>query len=133
MASFNKVVLMGNLTRDPEVRQLASGTAVGDLGVAINERYKDKDGAWQEKPVFVDVTAWGKTAENCDKYLNKGSAVLIEGRLQFDQWETDDGQKRSKLKVVADNVQFIGGKSKSKDGPAYKVVSKDDPDDDLPY
>lgn len=112
MANLNKVFLMGNLTRDPEVRYIPSGTAVADLGVAVNERYKDRDsGEWREKPVFVDVTVWRRQAETCAEYLSKGSPVMIEGRLQLDQWENKEGQKRSKLKVLADRVQFLPGGS----------------------
>jgi single-strand DNA-binding protein len=108
MASLNKVFLMGNLTRDPEVRYIPSGTAVADLSLAINERFKDRDtGEWREKPVFVDVTVWRRQAETCAEYLSKGSPVMIEGRLQLDQWESNEGQKRSKLKVLADRVQFL--------------------------
>lgn len=110
MASLNKVFLMGNLTRDPELRYIPSGTAVADLGLAINERFKDRDsGEWREKPVFVDVTVWRRQAETCADYLSKGSPVMIEGRLQLDQWENSEGQKRSKLKVLADRVQFLSG------------------------
>ena len=110
MANLNKVFLMGNLTRDPELRYIPSGTAVADLGLAINERYKDRDsGEWREKPVFVDVTVWRRQAETCSEYLSKGSPVMIEGRLQLDQWENSEGQKRSKLKVLADRVQFLSG------------------------
>jgi len=108
MASLNKVFLMGNLTRDPEVRYIPSGTAVADLSLAVNERFKDRDtGEWREKPVFVDITVWRRQAETCAEYLSKGSPVMIEGRLQLDQWENNEGQKRSKLKVLADRVQFL--------------------------
>lgn len=117
MANLNKVFLMGNLTHDPEVRYIPSGTAVADLRMAVNERYKDRDsGEWREKPVFVDVTVWRRQAETAGEYLSKGSPVLIEGRLQLDQWETDDGQKRSKLKVTADRVQFLSSSGGGKGG-----------------
>lgn len=150
MASLNKVFLMGNLTRDPEVRYIPSGTAVADLGVAVNERFKDRDsGEWREKAVFVDVTVWRRQAETCAEYLSKGSPVMIEGRLQLDQWENSEGQKRSKLKVLADRVQFLSaaqGKGGSSGGGGHKSgnggvspasSSHDEPvetdDDDLPF
>jgi len=107
MSSFNKVMLLGNLTRDPEVRYIPSGTAVCDIGLAINDSYKTKDGDKKESTVFVDIVVWGNSAENCGKYLSQGSQVFIEGRLQLDQWESKDGDKRSKLRVRADNVQFM--------------------------
>lgn len=108
MANFNKVMLMGNLTRDPDLKFISNGSAVCNLGLAINRKYKVDD-EWKTDVCYVDVTVWSKTAENCAEYLKKGSPVFIEGRLQLDEWETDDGQKRTKLKVVADNVQFLSG------------------------
>ena len=108
MANLNKVFLVGNLTRDPEVKYLPSGTAVADLGLAVNEVYKNRDGETKESTVFVDVAVWARQAETCGEYLSKGSPVLIEGRLQLDQWETQQGEKRSKLRVRADRVQFLG-------------------------
>lgn len=108
MPSFNRVVLMGNLTRDPKVRQIPSGMSVADIAVATNERYRNREGEQVEKTCFVDIVAWGRQAETCGQYLSKGSPVLVEGRLQFDQWETTDGQRRSKLCIKADRVQFLG-------------------------
>jgi single-strand DNA-binding protein len=108
MASFNRVVLVGNLTRDVELRYIPSGMAVSDIGLAINDRVK-KDGQWVEETTFVDVTLWGRTAEIANEYLSKGSNILIEGRLKLDSWETD-GQKRSKLKVIGERLQMLGGK-----------------------
>jgi single-strand DNA-binding protein len=110
MASFNRVILVGNLTRDPELRYLASGTAVTDIGLAVNDRRKNQSGEWVEETTFVDVTLWGRTAEVCSEYLTKGSPVLIEGRLKLDTWEAQDGQKRSKLKVVGDRMQMLSGR-----------------------
>src|SRR5271154_1554198 len=107
MANFNKVLLMGNLTRDPEVKYTPKGTAVCDLGVAINDSYKAQDGTIKETVTFVDVEVWGRTAENCKQYLTKGRPVFIEGQLRLDTWE-QEGQKRSKMKVRADRVQFLG-------------------------
>src|SRR6056297_1340985 len=98
MASFNKVVLLGNLTRDVEVRFTPSSTPVTDIGLAVNDRRKNASGEWVEEATFVDVTLWGRTAEVAGEYLAKGSQVLVEGRLKLDQWE-QDGQRRSKLKV----------------------------------
>jgi single-strand DNA-binding protein len=108
MASFNRVILVGNLTRDPELRYIPSGTAVSEIGLAINERVKRNE-QWVEETVFVDVTLWGRTAEVANEYLSKGSPVLIEGRLKLDTWEKD-GQKRSKLRVTAEKMQMLGGR-----------------------
>lgn len=110
MASFNRVILIGNLTRDIELRYLASGMAVTDIGLAVNDRRKGANGEWVEETSFVDVTVWGRTAEVMSEYLSKGSPVFIEGRLKQDTWEAQDGQKRSKLKVVCERMQLIGGK-----------------------
>jgi single-strand DNA-binding protein len=107
-ASLNKVFLMGNLTRDPEVKYTPKGTAVGDLAMAINDSYKAQDGTIKETVTYVDVEVWGRTAENCKQYLTKGRPVFVEGQLKLDQWE-QEGQKRSKMKVRADRVQFLGG------------------------
>lgn len=109
MANLNKVLLMGNLTRDPEVRYTPKGTAVTELGIAVNRTYSGENGEKREEVTFVDVTVWGRSAENAGEYLRKGRPVFIEGRLQLDSWEDkQSGQKRNKLKVVADNVQFLG-------------------------
>ena len=109
MTGFNRVVLMGNLTRDPELRHIPSGTSVADLGLALNERYRNKNGEVAEKTCFVDIVTWEKQAENCCKYLTKGSPILVEGSLQLDQWKSDDGQNRSRLRVKASKVQFLSG------------------------
>jgi single-strand DNA-binding protein len=109
--SLNRVMLAGNLTRDPQVRFLASEKAVAEFGLAINRRFKDKDGQNKEEVTFVDVETWGRTAELVGQYLTKGRACYIEGRLKFDSWEDKEGQKRSKLKVVADNVQFLDSRA----------------------
>jgi single-strand DNA-binding protein len=109
MASFNRVILLGNLTRDVEVRYLQSGTAVADVGLAVNDRRKGQNGEWIEETTFVDVTLWGRTAEVAGEYLGKGSPILIEGRLKYDTWEKD-GQKRSKLSVVCERMQMVGAK-----------------------
>jgi len=112
MASFNKVIIMGNLTRDPELKYIPSGSAVGRLGLAMNRKYKGTDGEMKEDVCFVTVVVWGKQAETCNEYLSKGSSVLVEGRLQSSSYETKEGQKRNVLDVVADRVQFLGSKKK---------------------
>ena len=106
-ASFNRVVLVGNLTRDVVLGSTQTETPVTDIGLAVNERRKDQSGNWIDEPVFVDVTLWGRTAEVANEYLSKGSAVLIEGRLRLDTWE-DNGQKRSRLRVVGERMQMLG-------------------------
>jgi single-strand DNA-binding protein len=116
MASLNRVILLGNVTRDPELRYIASGTAVTDLGLAVNDRRKNATGEWVEETTFINVTLWARTAELASEYLSKGSPVLIEGRLKYDAWETPDGQKRSKLSVVGDRMQFLGAKGQGGGG-----------------
>ena len=108
VASVNKVVLIGNLTRDPELTHTASGAAVASFGLAVNRKYKQGD-EWKEDVCFVDITTWGNLADNCSKYISKGSPVFVEGRLNLGTWEKD-GEKRSKLDVVAITVQFLGNK-----------------------
>ena len=108
MASYNRVVLMGNLTRDVELRYTPSGTAVTDISLAVNERVKRND-QWSDEVHFFDVTLWGRTAEIAGEYLSKGSPVLVEGRLKHDRWE-QDGQKRSKVKIVGEKMQMLGSK-----------------------
>lgn len=136
MSSFNRVILVGNLTRDPELRHLASGTAVAEIGLAINERVKRND-EWVEDTTFVDVTLWGRTAEVADQYLRTGAPVLIEGRLKLDTWEKD-GQKRSKLKVVGERMQMLGSAKGEGAATARKQVSQAvsagvAEDDDIPF
>ncbi len=108
MASYNRVILVGNLTRDIELKYTQGGTAVTDIGMAVNDRRKSATGEWIDETTFVDVTLWGRTAEVASEYLGKGSPILIEGRLKLDTWETD-GQKRSKLRVVCDRMQMLSG------------------------
>ncbi|MFQ3671269.1 MAG: single-stranded DNA-binding protein [Verrucomicrobiia bacterium] len=107
MASLNRVFLMGNLTKDPDFRQTPKGTAVCDLGLAINSSYRTTDGVEREEVVYVDLVVWGRQAETCRDYLSKGSPVFVEGRLQLDQWESN-GEKKSKMRVRAERVQFLG-------------------------
>lgn len=108
MASLNKVFLIGNLTRDPELRYTPSGLAVVNLRLAVNRRYKDRNGELKEEVCFVTVTAWDKQAEVCNQYLAKGKPVFVEGRLQSRSWETTDGQKRNVLDIRAERIQFLG-------------------------
>ncbi len=113
MASFNKVILMGNLTRDPELRVTPKGTAVCQLGLAINSSYKDKEGNTKEETTFVDIDVFGRQAEVIAKYMSKGRPILVEGRLKLDSWESKEGEKRNKLKVVLENFQFVGARGES--------------------
>lgn len=112
MATLNKVLLIGNLTKDPEVRFLPSGKAVTEIRLAINNKYKLASGEEREETCFVGVVVWGKQGEACGQYLSKGSPLLVEGRLQYDEWEKD-GQKFNRLRVVADRTQFIGAPKRS--------------------
>ena len=131
MASYNKVIIVGNLTRDPEQKFTSSGTAVADLGLAINESFKNKAGETVENTVFVDVVVWGRQAETAAEFLSKGSSVLIEGKLQLDQWENEAGEKRSKMRVRADRVQFLTSKSQST-GTRPASVTDEKPKGDSP-
>lgn len=119
-ASLNKVFVMGNLTRDPELRYIPSGSAVANFSIAVNRTYKDTTGEKKEEVSFIRVVVWGKMAEVCGEYLTKGRPVLVEGRLKSSTWEGQDGQKRSALDVVATNVQFLGSKDRdrSQQGPS---------------
>ena len=152
MASFNKVILLGNLTRDPEVRYTPKGTAVTELGMAVNRVYTAENGEKREETTFVDVTLWGRTAEIAGEYLKKGRPVFIEGRLQLDTWDDkQSGQKRSKLKVVGEGLQLIGSRPgggggggggdeegssaarPSKSAPPPKVAPAEPDDDEIPF
>ena len=146
MASFNKVLLLGNLTRDPEVRYTPKGSAVADLGLAVNRTYTTEGGEKREEVTFVDVTFWGRTAEVAGEYLKKGRSVFIEGRLQLDTWDDkQSGQKRSKLKVIGEMMQMLGSRPGSGGGegeegerparsgktmPPPKAAGPSEPDDD---
>lgn len=117
MAYLNKVFLIGNLTRDPELRVTPKGTAICQFGIAVNRQFKDESGATRDETTFVDIEAWGKQGELVSKYLSKGSLAMVEGRLKLDQWEDKtSGQKRSKIKVVLDNVQFLSSRGGSGGG-----------------
>ncbi|MDE0301428.1 MAG: single-stranded DNA-binding protein [Candidatus Poribacteria bacterium] len=120
MASYNKVILMGNLTRDPELRYLPSGSAVANIGLAINRNWTDREsGEKREEVCFVDLEAFGRTAETMNEYLQKGRAVLIEGRLRYRTWETDDGQRRSKHDIFVERFQFVGGRQDGGESGEY--------------
>jgi single-strand DNA-binding protein len=113
VANYNKVILIGNLTRDVELKHIPSGQAVAQIGLAVNRKYKTKDGQQQEETTFIDCEAWGRTAEVMQQYLSKGKPVMIDGRLKLDTWQDKDGSNRSKLKVVIENFQFINSKGES--------------------
>ena len=113
MAAFNKVILIGNLTRDPDLRVTNAGLSICKLGLAVNRNYTTKEGDSKDETTYVDIDAFGKQAEILSKYMQKGKPLMIEGRLKLDQWESSDGQKRSKLGVVLENFQFIGGREES--------------------
>ena len=111
MANINRVVVSGNLTRDPELRQLAGGNSVCKLRIAVNTRKKDRDSnQWSDHPNYFDVTVWGAQGENVAKYLTKGSPLLIDGRLEWREWQAQDGQTRQAVEIIAENTQFIGGR-----------------------
>ena len=148
MASFNKVILLGNLTRDPEVRYTPKGTAVTDLGLAVNRTYTADNGEKREEVTFVDVTFWGRTAEVAGEYLKKGRPIFVEGRLQLDSWDDkQSGQKRSKLKVIGENMQMLGaprgggggdeessgGSRSSKPAPPPKAAPSAPDEDEIPF
>ncbi|MEA1870883.1 MAG: single-stranded DNA-binding protein [Candidatus Bipolaricaulota bacterium] len=126
-ASLNKVILIGNLTADPELQYTASGTARTKFRIAINRQYKDKSGQLQEDVTFVPIVAWGSQAENCANYLSKGRSVAIEGRLRIHTFETQEGEKRKMTEVVARNVQFLGGPSRSADEPGTVPTGNEKP------
>lgn len=138
MASFNKVFLMGNLTRDPELRYTSGGAAVASFGLAVNRKFKQGE-EWKEDVCFVDITVWAKLGENCAQYLHKGSQAFIEGRLNFQSWEAEGGQKRNKLEVVANNVQFLskpgpgGGEGVKESIGGSGTPPRPDPEDDIPF
>jgi single-strand DNA-binding protein len=147
MASFNKVYLMGNLTRDPEVRTTPSGLKIAKLGLAVNRRYKTRENETKEETTYVDIDAFGAQAEVLEKYCQKGSPLFIEGRLRLEQWQNSNGENRSKLSIVLENFQFIGGRgdsASSESSGSYENTSETPPtgestggnfeeDDDIPF
>lgn len=143
MANLNKVLLLGNVTRDPEVRYTPKGSAVCDLGVAVNRNYTTDSGEKREEVTFVDVTLWGRTAEVASEYLKKGRPVFVEGRLQMDTWDDKQtGQKRTRLRVVAENMQLLGGRpsggvegpgeSRQASAPPKKSGTSETDEDEIP-
>ena len=143
MASFNRVILVGNVTRDIELRYTPGGLAVTDLGLAVNDRRKNQAGEWVDETTFLDVTLWGRQAEVASEYLSKGSPVLVEGRLKLDTWE-QEGQKRSKLRVVGERMQMLGSRTsgarperQDAEFSQSAAVVRDEPDtrpdDDIPF
>ena len=143
MANINRVVLVGNLTRDPELRHTPSGTAVCKLRIAVNTRQKDAQGNWGDKPNYFDVTVWGNQGESCAQFLSKGRAVGVDGRLDWREWEAQDGTKRQAVEIIADTVQFLGGREGGVEGerqfvPAAASAAADSDfgagaDDDIPF
>ncbi len=136
MANFNRVILIGNLTRDPQLSYLPSQTPVVESGIAVNRRWKSKEGEKKEETCFVDWRAYGKQAETLNKYVKKGDPILLEGRLQLDTWESKDGQKRSKHRVIVENFQFLGSsenKEQSSAGAAPAAEPEPEPADDIPF
>src|SRR5690554_6914878 len=134
--NINRVVMTGNLTRDPELRSLPSGMSVCSLRIACNTRRKGPSGEWEDKPNYFDVTVWGAQGENCARYLSKGRAVAIDGRLEWREYETRDGQRRQAVDIIADSVQFLGGRDDAgagngfSGGPAVATAGADVPVDD---
>jgi single-strand DNA-binding protein len=145
MAAINRVVLVGNLTRDPELRHTPSGTAVCNLRLAVNTRRKDETGQWVDKPNYFDITVWGNQGERCAQYLSKGRPVGVDGRLEWREWETPEGNKRQAVDVVADTVQFLGGRGDGEGGGGAGYIPADatatpagdfptsPTDDDIPF
>lgn len=132
MVAFNRVILAGNLVRDPETRFAPSGLAVTGFGIAVNHRYKSNNEV-KEEVSFFDIVVFGKMGENCAEYLSKGRPVLVEGRLRQRRWEAD-GVKRSKIEVLADNVQFLGSpRGQGSEGGGSAAPTPDAPDDDIPF
>ena len=122
MAAINRVVLVGNLTRDPELRHTPSGTAVCNLRLAVNTRRKDETGQWVDKPNYFDVTVWGNQGESCAQYLAKGRPVGVDGRLDWREWDAQDGTKRQAVEIIADSVQFLGGRPEGAEGAQPQFV-----------
>jgi single-strand DNA-binding protein len=145
MVSINRVVLVGNLTRDPELRHTPSGTAVCNLRLAVNTRRKDETGQWVDKPNYFDITVWGNQGERCAQYLSKGRPVAVDGRLEWREWETPEGNKRQAVDVVADSVQFLGSRGDGEGGGGGGYIPSSAPatpgndfptsptDDDIPF
>ena len=130
MATLNKVMLIGKLTRDPELRSIPSGSAVATFTLAVNRVYKTQTGEKKEQTSFIRIVVWGRRAEVCGEYLTKGGPVFIEGRIQSRDWETQDGQKRNTVEVIADNVQFLrGAEKRTPSGQAKQPAAANLPED----
>jgi len=127
MKGFNRAVMVGRLTRDPEVKQTKTGRSVTDINLAVNEEYTGRDGKPVERVCFIEVAAWGKLAETCGEYLKKGGAILVEGHLRLDRWQAADGQKRSKHRITADRIQFLSGDRRN-----TEVNADDSPEAEAP-
>ena len=133
MANFNKIFLMGNLTRDPQLSYLPSQTAVVEFGLAVNRRWRGKDGSDREETCFVDCRAFGRLAENINKYLSKGRPLFVEGRLTFDSWTASDGTKRSRHRVTVESFQFLGARGGERSpGPAQGESAVGPPEEEPP-
>ena len=130
--NINRVVLTGNLTADPELRALPSGTSVCKLRVACNTRRKSASGEWEDKPNYFDVTVWGAQGENCARFLSKGRPIAIDGRLEWREWETQEGQKRQAVDIIADSVQFLGGREDAATGNGFAPTASAGGRSDLP-
>jgi single-strand DNA-binding protein len=125
-SNINRVIVTGNLTRDPELRSLSSGNSVCKLRVAVNSRRKDQSGEWVDKPNYFDVTVWGAQGENCATYLKKGRPVAIDGRLDWREWEAQDGSKRQSVEIIADSVQFLGSRDGNSSPGGNGITPKSD-------
>jgi single-strand DNA-binding protein len=122
--NINRVIVTGNLTRDPELRSLPSGMSVCSLRIAVNTRRKNNStGEWEDKPNYFDVTVWGAQGENCSRYLAKGRPVAVDGRLEWREWEAQDGAKRQSVEIIADSVQFLGGREEGGNGNGFQARS----------
>jgi single-strand DNA-binding protein len=130
--NINRVVLTGNLTADPELRALPSGSSVCKLRVACNTRRKSASGEWEDKPNYFDVTVWGAQGENCARFLSKGRPVAIDGRLEWREWESQEGQKRQAVDIIADSVQFLGGRDDAPNGNGFAPTASAGGRSDLP-
>ncbi len=134
-ANLNKVQVIGNVTRDVDLKRTQGGTAVCDIGIAVNENRKDANGQWQEETLFLDVTLWGRNAEIADEYAGKGASVYVEGRMKLEAWTDPNGYERKKLKIVGDRFQLLGGRSEAKQRPtpATAPAAKAPMADDFPF
>lgn len=131
--NINRIVMTGNLTGDPELRNLPSGMSLCKMRIACNTRRKGQSGEWEDKPNFFDVTVWGAQGENCARYLSKGRPVALDGRLEWREWEAQDGQKRQSVDIIADSVQFLGGRDESAGGGNGHIRNSDVPVDERDF